>query len=456
MKKHSKIKTMLIALFVLVLSSGQATIILAEETAQTQVSQPSTWAVADVQMAWYHHLGNNDNYTLYLQSATGSNMDSIRTSMLQAFQATEKTFENNNTSITRGNVINNFYEDIKYILTEKDTKALVDTKNKNGVSFLVEKGIMKGKANGNYALNDICSRQELLVVANRIYNYLTYELDLSAKGAVWKVSDEDNTVYLLGSVHVNDGSFYPLSKPILEAYGDAEVLAVEANILKEQEIQQYVQEKCFLDENTTIDQLISKETYKKYVEAIGKIGIPEQMYNKLKPWYASSIITYVQLSNIGYDGNLGIDKNFLVAATADHKSIIELEGNKEQIEMMDSFSNELQEQQLLSGLELNDEDAKEVFGAITKSWKEGNVEEIEEIIVTETIELNEVDKKLADEYNKKMWNDRNNNMSIKVKDFLQKDKKNDYLVIVGAGHMIGETGIVKQLTESGYVVEQIK
>ena len=45
--------------------------------------------------------------------------------------------------------------------------------------------------------------------------------------AIWKVSDADNRVYLLGSFHALKAEDYPLSESVMNAYADAERMAFE-------------------------------------------------------------------------------------------------------------------------------------------------------------------------------------------------------------------------------------
>jgi hypothetical protein len=44
-------------------------------------------------------------------------------------------------------------------------------------------------------------------------------------------------------------------------------------------------------------------------------------------------------------------------------------------------------------------------------------------------------------------------MASKIEDFLR--TKETYFVIVGAGHLVGEKGILQILKRKGYVVEQL-
>jgi len=50
------------------------------------------------------------------------------------------------------------------------------------------------------------------------------------KHLFWKVSDSNSTVYLLGSLHFADSSFYPLDTIIENEFDRAEELAVEIDV----------------------------------------------------------------------------------------------------------------------------------------------------------------------------------------------------------------------------------
>ena len=60
-----------------------------------------------------------------------------------------------------------------------------------------------------------------------------------------------------------------------------------------------------------------------------------------------------------------------------------------------------------------------------------------------------------DELNSKLFGERDDNMSAYVKNLLDAQDGTTSLVVVGAGHMIGETGIVQQLLDAGYTVAPV-
>ena len=415
-----------------------------------KVDAPSQWALFDVQMANVYKLGGQANYQQFLEQASGAHLSDVQESLFKAFEVTGKALDNSNSSIARKDVIQGLYYTIQEIIAAKKALPKQENSIENALKYFVEKELINGKLNGSYALEDPSSKQELLIFAKRIYEDLVYTLDMDSKGAFWKVSDEDNTVYLLGSIHVTDGSVYPMSKSIMNAYSDSEVLAAEANILSIQQDVAYIQQKIMLEGAATIDQIIAKETYDAYVKVVQPLGIAPEVYTKLKPWYAAMLLQSVQIANTSYQASLGIDLYFLSKVQA-KKPIVELEGTRFQIDMFDSFSTELQEQYLLDVLNGEETDTKEAIGKIVSTWKTGKTDELEQLLFSKK-PASDIEKELDD----KIWQTRNNNMSDKVLKMLREDSKNDYFVVVGAGHMLNDTGIVKQLLNKGYKVEQIK
>lgn len=439
MKKINKVISILIAMVILTSVS-----IYGEET---QVAEtPSIWAIWDVQMSNTYGLGDMDSYNNYKDTVKGSEFLTIQSSFETKFEVIDENKVMDDSSLTRGEVIKELYDIIGLAL---DINAS-EISNEDALNYFVDNELIAGRSNGDYALNKKCTKEEMFVFSKRVYDYLIYSLNLDSKGMFWEVSDEDNTVYLLGSVHVTDGSVYPMNKYILDSFINSDFLVVEANILEPKaEDMLYIQEKMMLQEGTTIDELISKETYDAYVESVSVTGIAPEIYNSLKPWYAAMLIQNLSMAKADYSGSLGIDIYFLSMAY-NWKPIVELEGIKYQIDMFDSFSKELQEAYLLGVLE-GEDSTQETMDDMLLKWKNGDAKGLEELVFS-TEATSGVDK----EFNEKLWDIRNANMVESIEEYLSTDSENDYFVVVGAGHMLNHNGIVSGLIDLGYTVEQVK
>jgi uncharacterized protein YbaP (TraB family) len=320
------------------------------------------------------------------------------------------------------------------------------------VKYSVAKGLLKGVGNNTLGLLAPCSRQELMVFAGRAYELAVYETGNASKGLLWKASDKDSTVYLLGSIHVANPSIYPLSKAMLNAFEKSDALVVEADIANQNDGIKYMQQKMMYTGTDALDRNVPRDVYDRFVEAIKPLGLKPEVYNKLKPWYAAMLVQNIQMEQNSYSANLGIDLYFTAKATG-KKPIIEIEGLKFQVDMFDSFSKELQEQYLSATLapdKSSQQQQADAITAIMKAWKAGDAAAAEKLLV-----VGDDSSVEAKEFNEKLWTARDNNMYQKTKTYLADPVKKTYFIVVGAGHMEGEDGIVTQLKRNGYSVEQV-
>lgn len=81
--------------------------------------------------------------------------------------------------------------------------------------------------------------------------------------------------------------------------------------------------------------------------------------------------------------------------------------------------------------------------AMADMWKSGNDEQLLEM--TNSFSDDE-------EYNQAMLIDRNIGMAEKIDGYLKSGKNEEYMIVVGAAHYLGEHGIVKLLEDKGYTV----
>ncbi|XEC96219.1 TraB/GumN family protein [Paenibacillus tarimensis] len=267
-----------------------------------------------------------------------------------------------------------------------------------------------------------------------------------ARGFLWEAEHNGNKVYLLGSMHIADNSFYPLHPSMEEAFASADVLAVEVDLSKgaDPEVQELVMSMGTYQDGTTLKDHISKETYDKLGEVLAANGLPADSFDTFKPWVIQSTLMMMQAMESGYGSQVGIDLYFTMQAAEREMPVVELESYESQLNMFNSFSAELQEELLVESLNNFDRIGGDV-DAMADMWKQGDEAALLEM--TKTIEANE-------EYYKAMLVDRNIAMADKIDGYLQGEEPKVYLVVVGAAHMPGEDGIVKLLQEKGYTVNR--
>jgi uncharacterized protein YbaP (TraB family) len=272
-------------------------------------------------------------------------------------------------------------------------------------------------------------------------------LSQSKKSFLWRIQSKTNTVYVLGSIHYLKKEVYPLDEKIESAFAQSDILVVEANIndIKQGDIQKLIGSAFYLG-SETLEKNVSTETYEMVKKELGEFGLTLEVIDKERPWFLALTLASLGTLKLGFDPNYGIDKYFLSKATG-KKKILELESFDHQINLLSQLSDK--DQELLLLYTLKDINVlKKELDKLVQAWISGDAKGVESI-VTRSLEE---EKRLSPIYERLIY-ERNRDMASKIEDYLK--TKETYFVIVGAGHLVGNQGIIEMLKEKGFLVEQL-
>jgi uncharacterized protein YbaP (TraB family) len=191
---------------------------------------------------------------------------------------------------------------------------------------------------------------------------------------------------------------------------------------------------------------VSAETYERVKKEMGRFGIPTELIEKQKPWFLAMTLIALESVRLGLDPKLGIDIHFLSKAEG-KKKILELESLDYQIDVLSGLSEKDQELFLLYTLKDMNIMEQELDRMI-QAWSSGDTKAMESLMTKSVSE----DKSLSSIYEKLVY-ERNRRMASKIRDFLK--TKETYFVVVGAGHLVGNEGIIELLKRDGYRIEQL-
>jgi len=273
------------------------------------------------------------------------------------------------------------------------------------------------------------------------------DLDSQGKSFIWKITSEANSIYLLGSVHVASPEIYPLDSAIENAFELADNLVVEVDISKVDEMQtlQLIMDYGTYPPGETLQDHISADLYAQLEEQFD-FGVATLDFNIFRPWVVVTLLEQLQLQELGYNPQYGLDLYFINQAADSGQDIIELETADFQIAIISALPDELMILVLESSVEdpLTREDGELLFEA----WEDGDTAAMELLL----FEALEEEPALAPYYDVLVYA-RNVTMAETIEGFLADDKS--YFVVVGAGHLVGEDSIIDLLAERGYLTEQL-
>ncbi len=272
--------------------------------------------------------------------------------------------------------------------------------------------------------------------------------DTQNKSFIWKISSEVSSIYLLGSIHVASQDIYPLDSAIEDAFVLADNLAVEVDIahLDGTHMLQLMMDYGTYPQGEGLRDHIPADLYAQLEEQFEQFGFGLATFDSYKPWVIVTMQEELRLEELGYDTEYGIDLYFINQATESGKDIIELETAEFQIELISAFPDELMLLLLEEGVEnpLTEEDATSLF----KAWEDGDAATMELLLFEALIE-----EPALEPYYEKMIDERNLTMAEIIEGFLADDET--YFVVVGAGHLVGDNGLINILGEKGYATEQL-
>jgi uncharacterized protein YbaP (TraB family) len=266
------------------------------------------------------------------------------------------------------------------------------------------------------------------------------------RACLWQVSSPTATNCLLGSIHFARKDLYPLAPQIEAAFASASILVVEADVArsKSPEVAAELLSIGFYPEGDGLAEHLSGAALEVAAEQLRGYGLSLSNFMTFKPWFLAFNLVGLELKKLGITPEHGIDLHFL--ERAGDKQVVELESAREQLALLDSFTDREQELFLLStfkDLKLLGAHMDQMLGA----WAQGDAARLEEFLLRTLRD----EPKLKSVYRKLLF-DRNKRMARKIEGFLR--GRETRLVVVGAAHLLGQDGVLDLLRRAGYRVDQ--
>ena len=263
---------------------------------------------------------------------------------------------------------------------------------------------------------------------------------------MWKVSSKTNSAYVLGSVHLGDKSLYPLPAVLEDAFKSSSVLIVEVDMRKVDPSQ--LQSMLLAAAYPPGDDLfhhISPETRAKLTAYFSGLHLPPELFARLRPWALGVLIETMSMVQNGLNANDGIDMHFL--NEAGNRRVDQLEDAEWQLKLLEDMPESIADEWLTSAV-AQAESSKERWGKLASYWSQGEADKMEELLSSSEMGGGEEEKR----YERRLREDRNPHMTDRLEKCLNSSES--CFMVVGAAHVIGREGIVKQLQARGYRVQQ--
>lgn len=263
---------------------------------------------------------------------------------------------------------------------------------------------------------------------------------------IWVAEGRQNSVYLLGSIHLLRQHDYPLPDAIDLVYDEVDAIVMELDMddLDYVDVMASMREFGVLDQSTQLQDLLGEELQAQAQAAAEATEIPLELLQNSEPWLAAITVQELLAMRVGFMGELGIENYLSDKARRDGKTILGLETIREQLGFLDGLPMRAQSEWLVHSL-VDGLRIEMLVDQLVIAWRNGDVDYLERELIHEA--------KMSPEVHDAILLQRNYSWIDKIVALMDDDQ--DYLVVVGAAHLVGDDGLVELLAEREIAVSRL-
>lgn len=269
---------------------------------------------------------------------------------------------------------------------------------------------------------------------------------VQAAPALWSVSDEDSTIWLFGSFHLLPPDLEWRTDLFSETLAKADVVYFETDVGPT--AQATLGAKSFelglRDDGKFLSQVLEPDVEAMLRQVSGEYAVPMPLLNVLKPWLASITLTAAVAQRAGLDPNSGVDIVLQREVPAERQAYFET--GEEQLALLADGSEQEQTDMLAATLAEVGGMSK-MLSKMISAWSRGTPDHLGAYFMEDlgTGEAAVMDRIIYD---------RNERWAETIKELLADNT--GALVVVGAGHMIGDRGVQALLEDAGFAVQRLQ
>lgn len=285
--------------------------------------------------------------------------------------------------------------------------------------------------------------------------FATLSLSASAQ-LLWKVEGNGakGASYIFGTHHVAPLSLMDSIPQLTQAIQGAEVMYGEVEMpedLMGPEMQAATMKHSLAPADSTLTKVFTPAQVDSINTVLAKYSggmLNVKQLDMLKPAVVSAQLAMMQSAVVfpGFDPTQQLDSKLQAIAKEGGKPVKGFETIDQQLEILMGAPIADQASSLMEEIREDDKSAQKAR-ELAEAYSTQNIKAIEDLLINNP----DVDK--DDPMFKRLFDERNNAWTSQLRDLLP---ANTLFIAVGAGHLVGPTGLINSLREAGYTVTPVK
>lgn len=267
--------------------------------------------------------------------------------------------------------------------------------------------------------------------------------------AMWRMADEDTTIYFFGTVHLLRPELEWRSEAFEAAFDEADHIVFEIDLRSAEAQRTFMRDfvsKGFYENGKTLRGALDAEVEQIVETALDSVGLPMDAVNAMEPWMTATNLGSMKLQADGYDPNSGVERVLDEEARAAGKTFGFMESVADQADAFDQLPEEDQINFLYETALLLDE-SPQILDQLVDEWADGDTEGLAALVADPSGTGG------GEAMYQSVLVDRNAKWVPKIEALLEETET--VFIAVGAGHLVGQDSVIAMLREKGYVIERL-
>ncbi|HMP56361.1 MAG TPA: TraB/GumN family protein [Novosphingobium sp.] len=265
-----------------------------------------------------------------------------------------------------------------------------------------------------------------------------------ARPALWKVADEDTTIWLFGTVHALPADLSWYRGEVAIAFEGSDELVTEIDAVEPARMQAVVLEKAVLPRGQSLRDQLASDQRARLEDALRSLGLPLATMDRFEPWYAAIALATLPIQRSGYVADHGVENVLATRARALGKPRGALGTPEYQLGLFDELPDEVQKRYLMEIVRALPE-LSGLLGRIVEAWTSGDADKLA-VLMHEQEDDPAIMEALMFRRNR-AWADW---IAARL------EQPGEVFLAVGAGHLAGPGSVQDELAARGVAVRRVQ
>lgn len=281
-----------------------------------------------------------------------------------------------------------------------------------------------------------------------------------SEGLIWTAAKDTTEITVVGTMHIYDPRLEELRTQLAETVATADLVLLEATPKEEAQLQEMITrepDRLFIVDGPTLPELVDEDTWQLILAAASERGIPSFLAAKMQPWYLSMTLAVPSCAMADMmAGVRGLDHMIIEDAQA---AGVPMQAVEPYTTLFDLFGDDNMDDQIsmLRVSMLVPDLQQQMFVAMLDSYfaeEIGQLWELSRLAMSDVPGMDPVaGNAMFDEMEESLLNMRNRNWIPVIT--AAAEGHNNIVVAVGAGHLIGEQGVLQLLENEGWTITRV-